>query len=216
MAVRLTRIYTRGGDAGQTSRADGARVAKHDPLVSAVGAVDEANAALGVAAALADDDTARKIRRLQNTLFDLGADLSLPPGDGDGDGDSDGDGDNDGDGGSGGGGRDGDSDGDKKSLRILPEQVAALEKEIDRYNDDLGPLESFILPGGTPLAAALHQARTLVRRAEREVSAVMDSAEYRPNPAAFRYLNRLSDLLFVMARHANLDAGGDVLWKPGG
>ncbi|MDA7984920.1 MAG: ATP:cob(I)alamin adenosyltransferase, partial [Alphaproteobacteria bacterium] len=98
MAVRLTRIYTRGGDAGQTSRADGARVAKHDPLVSAVGAVDEANAALGVAATLADDDTARKIRRLQNTLFDLGADLSLPPGDGDGDGDSDGDGDNDGDG----------------------------------------------------------------------------------------------------------------------
>ncbi|MDA8001323.1 MAG: cob(I)yrinic acid a,c-diamide adenosyltransferase [Alphaproteobacteria bacterium] len=203
MAVRLTRIYTRGGDAGQTSRADGARVAKHDPLISAVGAVDEANAALGVAATLADNDTARKIRRLQNTLFDLGADLSLPPGDGDSDGDGDKNGDN-------GGGK------KRKSLRILPEQVAALEKEIDRYNDDLGPLESFILPGGTPLAAALHQARTLVRRAEREVSAVMDSAEYRPNPAAFRYLNRLSDLLFVMARHANLDAGGDVLWKPGG
>jgi len=190
--VKLNRIYTRGGDAGETSLGDGSRVKKHDPLVEAYGTVDETNAVLGVArletARMSDQGRADAIlARIQNDLFDLGADLCTPlapdekPG---------------------------------SALRIVQAQVDRLEREIDDLNKDLGELKSFILPGGTAAAAALHIGRTVSRRAERCIAAV---AETQPiNPLALKYANRLSDHLFVLARYANAQAGtGDVLWVPG-
>ena len=188
--VRLTRIYTRGGDQGETSLSDGSRVKKHALRVEAVGTVDEANAAIGMARldttgshAMAGPDT--MLGRIQNDLFDLGADLSTPEG---------------------GGGAQG-------PLRILPKQTERLEHEIDVMNAELQPLDSFILPGGTELAAKLHVARTVVRRAERLTVALAERETI--NPEAIKYLNRLSDHLFVLARAANDRGRSDVLWRPG-
>jgi cob(I)alamin adenosyltransferase len=183
--VRLTRIYTRGGDQGQTSLGDGSRVPKHALRVAAFGTVDEANAAIGLARLHADADTDAMLARIQNDLFDLGADLCTPEG-----------------------GRRG-----AGALRVAAAQVERLEREIDVMNASLRPLDSFILPGGAAAAAHLHLARTVVRRAERLVS---DLAQREPvNPDALKYLNRLSDHLFVLGRRANDNGARDVLWVPG-
>jgi cob(I)alamin adenosyltransferase len=181
--VRLTRIYTRGGDQGETSLGDGSRVAKQSLRVAAFGTVDEANAALGLARLHAEGEVAEALARIQNDLFDLGADLCTPEG-----------------------ARAG-------ALRILGAQVERLEREIDAWNAHLAPLDSFILPGGTPLAAHLHQARTVVRRAERLVAELMAAEPV--NAEALKYLNRLSDHLFVLSRHANDQGARDILWRPG-
>ena len=174
---RLTRIYTRGGDAGQTSLGDGTRVSKLDPLVRAYGAVDELNSVVGWAQVEARDP---RLARIQNELFDVGADLSVPYED----------------------------DG---KLRVTQAQIDALERDCDESNELLEPLKSFVLPGGTEAAARLHVARSVCRRAE---SVTLWAAGERPvNPAVLVYLNRLSDLLFILARAAN--DGHDVLWKPG-
>jgi cob(I)alamin adenosyltransferase len=191
--VQLTRIYTGGGDTGQTSLGDGSRVAKHDLRVAAYGTVDEANAVLGIARAeIARTDPSEALARadailsrVQNDLFDVGADLCTPEE-----------------------GRKGDG-----ALRITAEQAARLETEIDTINEGLDALTSFILPGGTMVAAHLHHARTVARRAERMVTEL--SATESVNPDAIVYLNRLSDLLFVMARDANNGGVDDVLWVPG-
>lgn len=185
--VKLNRIYTRTGDDGTTGLVDGSRLAKHDALMQAVGDVDEANSALGLAvAALGTGDEADLLRRVQNDLFDLGADLATPVTDG--------------------------AD-PEWALRITPGQVERLEREIDRLNEGLAALDSFVLPGGSPAAAAVHLARAITRRAERSAVA---AAERRPvNGAARAYLNRLSDLLFVLARHLNAGGAGDVKWVPG-
>jgi cob(I)alamin adenosyltransferase len=183
--VRLTRIYTRGGDRGETSLGDGSRVPKTDPLVEAYGSVDELNAMLGLALAAPDlpAEIADVLRRVQNELFDLGADVSVPHG-----------------------------DDRKQRLRIDDRRVEALEGLCDRFNADLPELRSFVLPGGSDAASRLHVARAVCRRAERR--AIAASGERELNPAALAYLNRLSDLLFILARAAN--AGGDEpLWKPG-
>lgn len=184
--VRLNRIYTRTGDDGTTGLADGSRLAKDAARVAAYGTVDEANSAIGVARLHAAGEADLILARVQNDLFDLGADLATP----------------------------GEPEG-HVPLRIVESQVARLEADIDRLNADLMPLASFVLPAGTALAAHLHVARTVVRRAERlTVTAAVQSAV---NPQALAYLNRLSDLLFVMARHANLPSAGgsgDVLWVP--
>jgi cob(I)alamin adenosyltransferase len=170
--VRLTRIYTRGGDKGETSLGDGSRVSKLDPRVAAIGDVDELNSLVGWAGGL---------DRVQNELFDLGADLSVPFVAGD------------------------------ERLRVTDEAVARLEQEIDEANASLPDLKSFVLPGGSERAARLFLARALCRRAERSVLAVPDT-----NPLAAVYLNRLSDLLFVLGRAANAEAGvGEPLWRPG-
>jgi cob(I)alamin adenosyltransferase len=182
--VRLTRIYTKGGDKGETSLGDGSRVKKHALRVDAFGTVDEANAAIGLARLHATGDALAMLARIQHDLFDLGADLCTPEG----------------------GGR---SEG---ALRILPGQTERLEREIDAMNADLPPLDSFILPGGTALAAQLHLARTITRRAERLVTALAETETI--NPEAVKYLNRLSDHLFVLSRVANGPAG-DILWRPG-
>ena len=184
--VRLTRIYTRGGDAGQTSLGDGSRVAKHVLRVEAYGTVDEANATIGIArlhAPAGDRDVDPMLARIQNDLFDLGADLCRPgqPGDG--------------------------------KLRVVEAQVERLEREIDALNAALPPLDSFVLPGGTACAAHLHLARTVTRRAERLVSALAEREAV--NPAGLKYLNRLSDLLFVLSRWVNERGARDVLWVPG-
>ena len=183
--VRLTRIYTRGGDAGETSLGDGARVAKHDPRVEAFGTVDEANAAVGLARLAAPPAADAMLARIQNDLFDLGADLCTP------------------------------EDGRRAAgaLRIQASQVDRLEREIDALNAALKPLDSFVLPGGTPCAAHLHLARTITRRAERLVAAL--AARDAVNGEALKYLNRLSDHLFVLSRHVNDHGAGDVLWTPG-
>ena len=184
--VKLNRIYTRTGDGGETGLADGSRRRKDDARLCAVGAVDEANAALGLArlyAAACDLDAL--LARAQNALFDLGADLATP---------------------------DAETIG-WTPLRVRADQVSALEQALDAYNAALAPLDSFVLPAGSALAAHLHMARTLVRRAERE--AVTLAAREAVNPHALSYLNRLSDLLFVLARHANDDGRGDVKWVPG-
>ncbi len=182
--VKLNRIYTRTGDAGTTGLVDGSRVAKDAAVVQAMGDVDEANSALGVAiVALGDDPWAPLLRTIQNDLFDLGADLATPAA----------------------------IDG---ALRIVAAQVTAIEDAIDRANDTLSPLTSFVLPGGGAAAAALHLARAIVRRAERTAVAASHGAGL--NPHLLAYLNRLSDFLFVLARLVNQNAGGDVLWVPGG
>jgi cob(I)alamin adenosyltransferase len=182
--VRLTRIYTRGGDGGETSLGDGSRVKKHALRVDAFGTVDEANAAIGIARLHAGGEALDMLARIQHDLFDLGADLCTPEGGPRGAG----------------------------ALRILPSQTARLEREIDAMNADLAPLDSFVLPGGTALAAQLHLARTITRRAERLVSAL--AAAETVNPEAVKYLNRLSDHLFVLSRVASR-AEGDILWRPG-
>ncbi|MEN2787708.1 cob(I)yrinic acid a,c-diamide adenosyltransferase [Sphingomonas qilianensis] len=185
--VKLTKIYTRTGDDGTTGLVDGSRVAKTDARMAAIGDVDEANSAIGVAiVALGGGDLAAALTRIQNDLFDLGADLATP-------------------------GEDfAPSD---MTLRVVPQQVARLETEIDAMNAQMPPLTSFILPGGTPGAAAVHLARAIVRRAER--AGVAAAAGVAVNPLALAYLNRLSDYLFVAARFVNQKAGGDVLWVPG-
>ena len=180
--VKLDTIYTRGGDQGQTSLVDGARVAKHCARMVAIGAVEEAGAAIGVARLYSKDDI---LKRVQNELFDLGADLATP------------------------------SDGSKNdgALRMSAAQVAALEADIDSANAKLDTLTSFVLAGGAPLSAHLHMARTIVRRAERDMVALM--SEQAINDQALAYINRLSDLLFVLARQANDNGRADVLWQPG-
>ena len=191
--VKLTRIYTRGGDRGQTSLGDGARVAKHDPRVAAYGTVDEANATIGLVRLHAEGALDAILGRVQNDLFDLGADLCRPEGVP--------------------GGVPGGGDPVRSALRINATQVARLETEIDAVNANLAELTSFVLPGGTPAAAYLHLARTVSRRAERDMTALAMAETV--NPEAVRYINRLSDLLFVLARHANDDGAQDVLWEPG-
>jgi len=183
--VLLNKIYTRTGDAGTAGLGNGERRKKFDPRFAAIGDVDEANAAIGLARLHAHADLDRTLARAQNDLFDLGADLAVP------------------------------EEGDKgrSRLRIAEAQVERLEEEIDRYNADLAPLTSFVLPGGSAFAAALHLARTVTRRAERSVVALAEAETV--NPAAIAYINRLSDLLFVAARFANNGGVGDVLWVPG-
>ena len=183
--VRLTRIYTRLGDAGDTHLGDMSRARKTSARVVAYGDVDELNAVIGVARAQGlAPVTDGWLTRVQNDLFDLGADLCVPPGEADG-----------------------------ARLRVDPAQVERLERWCDEVNDGLPDLTSFILPAGSPAAAALHHARTVCRRAERSTVALADVETV--TPAALAYLNRLSDLLFILARAANRDAGGDVLWVPG-
>lgn len=186
--VVLNRIYTRTGDAGETALGDGRRVPKHDPRVESYGTVDELNATLGLARLHADEAMLADVARIQNDLFDLGADLATPD-------------------------FENDAAAARPRLRIVAAQVARLETEIDAMNAGLAPLRSFVLPGGTAFAAHLHLARTVCRRAER--LAVALAAAEPVNPEAVRYLNRLSDWLFVAARLANGAADGDVLWVPG-
>ena len=183
--VQLTRIYTRGGDKGKTSLGTGRRVDKHDQRVSAYGAVDETNATIGLARLHTEGDADAMLARMQNDLFDLGADLCTP------------------------------EDGRRAAgaLRIVAAQVDRLEREIDEMNAALRPLDSFILPGGSAAAAHLHLARTIARRAERLVCAL--AAAEPVNPEAIRYLNRLSDHLFVLGRRLNDNGARDVLWRPG-
>ena len=183
--VKLTRIYTRGGDKGETSLGDGSRVPKHDARVSAYGAVDEANATIGLARlhAMGADDA--MLARIQNDLFDLGADLCTP-----------------------------DEPNPKyPPLRVAKAQVERLEHEIDAMNAELKPLDSFILPGGSALAGYLHLARTVTRRAEREMTFL--ATREAVNSVAIEYVNRLSDHLFVMSRKVNDNGAKDVLWVPG-
>ncbi|MBI3706299.1 MAG: cob(I)yrinic acid a,c-diamide adenosyltransferase [Proteobacteria bacterium] len=183
--VRLTKIYTRGGDRGETSLGDGARVPKHAARVAAYGTVDEANAAIGLARLHTRGAADAMLARIQNDLFDLGADLCRPglpaPG--------------------------------AKALRVVQTQIDRLEREIDAMNAKMKPLDSFVLPGGSAAAANLHLARTIIRRAERLITELAMSEPV--NPLAVAYANRVSDHLFVLARHLNDDGGKDVLWVPG-
>ena len=181
--VKLNKIYTRTGDKGTAGLVDGSRVSKASARMAAIGDVDEANAAVGVAiATLGEPGLAGQLRLIQNELFDLGADIATP----------------------------GEIEG---ALRIISQQVERLEGEIDAINAELSPLTSFILPGGSPEVAALHLARTIVRRAERSAVALAESEQI--NPHALAYLNRLSDHLFVAARYVAVKQGGDILWQPG-
>jgi cob(I)alamin adenosyltransferase len=183
MTVNLTRIYTKLGDGGETHLGDMSRVPKNHPRIEAYGQIDELNAHVGLALTLEGlpEAYAGWLRRVQNDLFDLGADLSVPHG------------------------------GDRERLRVTPEQVAWLEEACDEVNATLPNLKSFVIPGGTRAAAQLHVCRTVCRRAERRAIEVEDG-----NPEVVRYLNRLSDLLFILARGANQDApGGEPLWAPG-
>lgn len=186
--VVLNKIYTKTGDKGETALADGSRVAKHDLRVNAYGTVDELNSTLGLATLQADTETAAALARIQNDLFDLGADLARPAMEKDG-------------------------EAGYPVLRIVEAQVTRLETEIDAMIARLEPLRSFILPGGTPLAAALHLCRTVARRAEREATALAAASD--ANPLAVKYLNRLSDWFFCAARIANDEGRADVLWVPG-
>ena len=183
--VKLTKIYTRGGDAGETSLGDGERRKKHDLRIAAYGDVDEANACIGlVRLHTAGTPEDAMLGRIQNDLFDLGADLCTPEV----------------------------ADPKWPPLRVVQEQVDRLEREIDEMNAELLPLNSFILPGGTA-AAFLHQARTVARRAERSITLAAERETL--NPVAIRYINRLSDHLFVLGRRLNGNGAGDVLWVPG-
>lgn len=184
--VKLTKIYTRGGDKGQTSLAGGKRVSKDCARVASYGSVDETNSIIGLARLHTSGDIDAMLSRIQNDLFDVGADLATPGED---------------------------FEPGEMTLRAVEAQVERLEREIDTINADLAPLTSFILPGGTPASAFLHQARTVCRRAERD--AISAAAEEPINPIAIKYLNRLSDHLFVLARHLNDNGANDVLWVPG-
>ena len=186
--VVLNKIYTRTGDKGDTALGNGARVPKHSPRVAAYGTVDELNATLGLARLHAEGDLDDDLGRMQNDLFDLGADLCRPE-------------------------MDKDAEAEYPPLRMVDAQVERLEAEIDVMNKNLEPLRSFILPGGSPLSAHLHLCRTVARRAER-LAVELASAE-QVNPAAVKYLNRLSDWFFVAARLANDHGRADVLWVPG-
>ena len=185
--VKLNKIYTRTGDQGTTGLVDGSRVAKSSARMAAIGEVDEANSAIGVALATIDPASSlpARLRMIQNEMFDLGADIATPFG----------------------------TDFEEHALRIVPRQASRLEEEIDAMNANLSPLTSFILPGGSAAVAALHLARAVVRRAER--AAVALAAEEQVSDAALAYLNRLSDHLFVAARWIAAAEGGDVLWQPG-
>jgi cob(I)alamin adenosyltransferase len=187
--VKLNKIYTRTGDAGTTGLVDGSRRAKHDPRMHAIGDVDELNSAIGWAIMAVAAGTAADLRRIQNDLFDLGADLATPLGEAEG----------------------ADFAPSEMVLRIVPGQADWLESLIDTLNETLPPLTSFILPGGSEGAARVHLARAIARRAERAGAAL--AAQEPVNPAAMTYLNRLSDYLFVLARALN--AGNDPLWVPG-
>ncbi len=196
--VKLNRIYTRTGDDGTTGLVTGERVAKASARVHAYGEVDEANACIGLAVIQCSRPEAlapchrrvgAELRRIQNDLFDLGADLATPVGDLD--------------------------KAEHKPLRIVAEQTARLETLIDEFNQRLAPLRSFVLPGGSPLSTALHLARTVTRRAERAAAALLSAEPDKTNVEALKYLNRLSDLLFVLCRVANDDGASDVLWVPG-
>lgn len=192
--VRLNKIYTRTGDDGTTGLGSGERRLKSDLRVEAYGTIDETNAALGVVRLSTRDNPALGaldaiLTRVQNDLFDLGADLSTPAPEGAAKADN--------------------------ALKIHPHQVERLEAEIDALNASIPPLKSFILPGGTPAAAALHVARTVCRRAERLMVALAQTPGETVDPVGVRYVNRLSDLLFVAARHCNDNGAGDVLWVPG-
>ena len=182
--VRLTRIYTKTGDKGTTALGTGKRVAKHDQRVEAFGTVDETNATIGLVRLHtgSQPDADAMLARIQNDLFDLGADLCAP-------------------------------DDGKERLRIADAQVERLEQEIDRLNAELAPLNSFVLPGGSPASAHLHLARTVARRAERHMTRLAETSSV--SETAIRYINRLSDHLFVMARWLNDRGAADVLWKPG-
>jgi cob(I)alamin adenosyltransferase len=186
--VLLNRIYTRAGDAGTTRLASGETISKASPRVAAYGDVDELNAVIGLVRLETAGDEALDpvLARVQNDLFDLGADLATPPR----------------------------KDGAPEALRILAVQVERLEREIDALNAHLAPLQSFVLPGGSPAAARLHHARTVCRRAERIAVGFLAEDGSGAHAEALRYLNRLSDLLFVMARAANAAGPGDVLWAP--
>jgi cob(I)alamin adenosyltransferase len=186
--VVLSKIYTRTGDAGETALGDGTRVAKHALRVTAYGTVDETNATVGLARQHATAEADDALARIQNDLFDLGADLCRPA-------------------------RPGDDEAEHPPLRVIAAQVERLEREIDAMNDRLQPLRSFVLPGGSPLAAALHLCRTVSRRAERVTVELAATEEV--NIHAVTYLNRLSDWFFVAARIANDDGRADVLWVPG-
>ncbi len=188
--VKLNRIYTKTGDAGTTGLGTGARVAKFDLRVEAYGTVDEANAVLGLARLHTADQPELDaiLARIQNDLFDLGADLCAP---------------------------DTGAKLEWEPLRIVESQVSRLEAEIDAMNARLKPLKSFILPGGSPAAAYLHQARTVSRRAERQMCQLAAKPDENVGSAALKYINRLSDLLFVLSRNANENGAKDVLWVPG-
>lgn len=181
----MTRIYTGGGDRGETSLAGGKRVAKSSLRIAAIGAIDEANAAIGVARLYCDGGEDDILGRIQNDLFDLGADLATPQA----------------------------GNPDKVALKITGSQVRRLEEEIDAINKNLEPLNSFVLPGGSAAAAHLHSARTVTRRAETKIAALGENEPI--NEEALRYANRLSDLLFVLARMMNGSGKDDVLWRPG-
>lgn len=183
--VTLTKIYTRGGDKGQTSLGSGERVAKHDLRVAAYGTVDETNSVIGIARLHSSGEADDMLGRIQNDLFDLGADLCTPEGD----------------------------ERRNGALRVTDPQVERLEQEIDAMNEQLQPLTSFILPGGSPAAAQLHLARCVARHAERLMTELSESETV--NESAMRYMNRLSDHLFVLARHLNDNGATDVLWVPG-
>jgi cob(I)alamin adenosyltransferase len=188
--VQLTRIYTKSGDKGKTALGNGSRVAKNDIRVTAYGTVDETNAVIGVARLHSADnaDVDAMLARIQNDLFDLGADLCTP-----------GDGSNE--------------NPEQPALRITAKQTERLEAEIDLINENLDPLKSFVLPGGSVLSAQLHVARTVSRRAERLIVELAGIESI--NPEAVRYINRLSDHMFVLARHANNGGKDDILWQPG-
>jgi len=182
--VKLTKIYTRGGDGGKTSLADGTRLPKNNPRIAAYGTVDETNATIGMARLHTEGEADAMLGRIQNDMFDLGADLATP-----------------------------DGDGMEGALRIQQSQVDRLEREIDAMNESLDPLNSFTLPGGSAASAHLHLCRTVSRRAERD--AITLAATEDINPVAIKYLNRLSDHLFVMTRMLNGNGKTDVLWVPG-
>ena len=182
--VKLTKIYTRGGDGGETSLVDGSRLPKSAPRITAYGTVDETNAAIGLVRLHTDGDADAMLGRIQNDLFDLGADLATP-----------------------------ESEAMAGALRIEQSQVDRLEAEIDQLNESLEPLESFVLPGGSAASAYLHLARTIARRAERDAIALAQDEAV--NAIAIKYLNRLSDHLFVLGRWLNDGGKSDVLWVPG-
>lgn len=188
--VKLNKIYTRTGDTGTTGLGTGARVRKYDLRVAAYGTVDETNAAIGLARLHLSGEPALEaiLTRIQNDLFDLGADLCTPPTEGEAEG---------------------------SALRIVPVQVKRLEDDIDTLNAELAPLTSFVLPAGSPAAAHLHLARTICRRAEREMVELSHTAPEAVGAPAIQYVNRLSDLLFVASRYANDRGKADVLWVPG-